>query len=145
MPLFVGHDGVQPLERSEYLGWLRPLMQQQGIDPSSVTTHSHRRGGAQSLQSAGASIESIMEAGGWKSRAVMSYINPPSTTAPPAATPSVAPPVFSYSFNPPSSSSSAEASNTSRQRRQRARPSRHGAPMSDAEVAALMSSGRFDL
>ena len=143
-PLFVGHDCEAPLERSEYLGWLRPLLAVQGVDPSSVTTHCHRRGGAQSLQSSGASLGDIMKAGGWKSRAVLAYLRPQTALAPDlssslSSSSSSAPPPA------PSPSPSPAVDPPQKKRQRRTRSARHGVPMDDVEVALAISKGRFDL
>lgn len=77
-PLFVNGEG-QALTRPMYLNMLRNILTALGLDAEQVsrfTTHSLRRGGAQSLADAGAAVDDIKFQGRWKSGAYTAYLRP---------------------------------------------------------------------
>ena len=62
---------------SKFLGKLRFILKDIGLDPSLYASHSFRRGGASFAFQAGVPIEMIKLLGDWKSNAVCLYLTVP--------------------------------------------------------------------
>lgn len=83
-PLLLSSTGIGPLRRADFTAWLQQVLPAVGVPRSiaaTVTGHSLRRGGAQSLLDAGQPLRTIKAAGHWRSAAVFRYFTPPSQMA----------------------------------------------------------------
>lgn len=76
-PAFVYlQDGkIFPMVGRRFLERIHSCLTQAGVDPSQISNHSWRRGGATFLYETGASSEAIKLAGDWRSNCYMRYID----------------------------------------------------------------------
>ena len=68
---------IKYITYSKFLGKLRYILKDIGLDPSLYASHSFRRGGASFAFQAGVPLEMIKLLGDWKSNAVCLYLTVP--------------------------------------------------------------------
>ena len=75
-----GSGGSTPLSYKVYQTTLKIFAEKAGLDPSSVSSHSLRRGDCIFLSLCGASIEELRTRGDWCTNTVFTYLKTPFST-----------------------------------------------------------------